>query len=234
MKKIPPEHPAAKSLEHAFRSLGEERAREQHRRRGTGRVARLALAVLAPLLAIAAVATGAKVFTGDGNKVRPDPRGIRDPRGQRDLTASGRPLAAAASDDPRGGLRWGMRVYTSASDRTCVTVGQVRRGRLGFQKRGGFRELPPGSPGLCGRFREQHVVVGRRTWAEGYNVLYGVVDRTVRRLHIMRPSNGKSAEVPIAPDGTFLLVRLGRRAFFHELLVVDGTGGRSSLPLDPT
>lgn len=233
MTKIPPEHPAAKSLEHAFRALGAEQAAEQRRRKRPGKLARLALAVLAPVLTIAAVATGTKIIGGD-KPLRSDRSGLRDPRGARDLTPSARPLADASAADPRGGLRWGVRLYTSASNRMCVTVGQVKRGRLGVTQRGAFREIPSGHQSLCGRFREQHVVVGRRMSPDGSNVLYGVVDRTVRRLHLMRPSSGRTATVRIAADGTFVVPRLGEKAFFHQLLVVDTTGGRSTFPVDPT
>jgi hypothetical protein len=231
--RIPPEHPAAKSLEHAFRSLGTEKARAQ-RRTGASRAGRLAIAALAPVLAVAAVATGTKVFTGDGGGLHPDARGNRDPNGQRDLTASGRPLAAASVADPKGGLRWGLRIYRSASGRTCVTVGRVFDGRLGFPRPGQFKEIPAGYAGVCGRFREAHIVLAGRQSADGSHVVYGAVDRSVRRLHLLRDSTGGTAEVPIAADGSFLVVRHGSKAFFHQKLVVDGSTGRDVFPLDPT
>jgi hypothetical protein len=231
--KIPPEHPAAKSLEHAFRSLGTEKARERRRTGGAGRAGRLAVAALAPVLAVAAVATGTKVFTGDGGALRPDARGNRDPEGQRDLTPSGRALAAASATDPKGGLPWGLRIYRSASGRTCVTVGRVLNGRLGFARPGQFREIPAGYAGVCGRFREAHIVLAGRQSADGSHVVYGAVDRSVRRLHLQRSGTG-TAEVPIASDGTFLVVRHGSKAFRHQLLIVDGASKRVTIPLDPT
>jgi hypothetical protein len=233
VKKIPPEHPAAKSLEHAFRALGEERARGRQRHR-SGRLARLGIATLAPILAVAAVATGTKVFTGDGGTLDPDRSGTKDPAGRHDLSPNDRELAIASAADPSGGPRWGLRTYTSSNGRTCVTVGQVQQGRLGIVRAGQFKETPEGASALCGLKQKDHIVVGRRRDPDGRNILYGVVDRTVHRLHLLRSATGRTAEVGIADDGSFIVVREGRKAFFHELLVVDGSAGRKTLPLDPT
>lgn len=232
--RIPPEHPAAKSLEHAFRSLGAERAQERRRHR-TGRAWRIAVATLAPVFAVAAVATGTKVFTGDGGTLPRDHSGVRDPEGRNGgLTPNARQLALAAAPDPRGGSRWGMRSYRNAAGRTCLTVGQVVRGRIGFIRSGQFKELPAGYATLCGTMRQTHFVAGRRESSDGSNVLFGAVDRTVHRLHILRSATGRTWEVEIADDGTFIVPRAGRKAFFHQLLVADGSRGRTTQVLDPT
>lgn len=233
MTRIPPEHPAAKSLEHAFRSLGAERARERRRRR-SGRVARLAVAVLAPVLAVAAAATGTKVFTGEGSALHPDRRGQKDPQGRRDLAPADRFLAYASARDPQGGLRWGMRLDHNADGRVCLTVGQVKGRRLGRTQAGQFNEFPSGVPGMCGRFRQFHIIYARRQWGNGPNVLYGAVDRTVQRLRLLRADGAdQGATVPIAADGTFIVVRLGATAYLRQKLIADGSGGRTTLRLGP-
>lgn len=231
--RIPPEHPAAKSLEHAFRSLGAERAQERRRDRG-GRAWRIAVATLAPVLAVAAVATGTKVFTGDGDAVPSDRRGTPDPKGESRLTPSARPLALAMVRDPRGGAPWGMRAYRGSTGRTCLAVGHVVRGRLGLVRSGQFKELPADLAQTCGRMRNSHFLFARQETAEGTNVLYGAVDRTVHRLHLLRSATGRTWEVEIADDGTFIVARDGRQAFFHQLLIADGSSGRTSQPVDPT
>lgn len=230
--KIPPEHPAAKSLEHAFRSLGAEKARVRRHDR-SGRAWRIAVATLAPVLAVAAVATGTKVFTGDGGTVPADRGGTPDPEGRGRLTPSGRQLALAVSPSPGGGAPWGMRVYRSATGRTCLAVGRVVHGKLGVVEAGQFRELPTAYPGQCGTLKKDHYMAGRQGVPGGYDVLYGIVDRTVHRLHLMRAATGRTWEVAIADDGTFLVARHGKRAFFHQMLVLDGTTGRRTIPLDP-
>jgi len=231
--RIPPEHPAAKSLEHAFRSLGAERAKERRRDR-SGYLTRIAIAALAPILAVAAVATGTKVFTGDGGAVPSDRSGTPDPKGEDRLTPSARPLALARAGDPGGGAPWGLRVYRSATGRTCLAVGRVVRGRIGLVQSGQFKEFPGNFAGTCGRMGETHFLAARREAADGSNVLYGAVDRTVRHLHLLRSATGRTWEVEIADDGTFIVARDGRQAFFHQLLIADGSSGRTSQPVDPT
>lgn len=231
--RIPPEHPAAKSLEHAFRSLGAERARER-RRVSTGRGGRIAVATLAPVLAVAAVATGTKVFTGDGEPIRPDRAGTKDPEGRIDLSPSARPLALARARDPKGGAPWGMRSYRGPTGRTCLAIGRVVRGRIGIVRSGQFKELPPNLAETCGRMREFHFLFARRETADGTNVLFGTVDRTVHRLHLLRGATGRTWEVRIADDGTFIVARDGRQAFFHQVLVADGTRGRTTQLIDET
>jgi hypothetical protein len=231
--RIPPEHPAAKSLEHAFRSLGAERVQERRRDR-SGRVWRIGVATLAPVLAVAAVATGTKVFTGDGGSLPTDRSGARDPANRNGgLTPSIRQLALATAPNPTGGAPWGMRSYRNAIGHTCLSVGQVVRGRIGFVRAGQFKELPAGYASVCGTIGRQHFLIGRRAAPDGSNVLYGTVDRTVRRLHILRSTTGQTWEVEIADDGTFVVARAGRKAFFHQMLVADGSGGRTSQALDP-
>jgi hypothetical protein len=228
--KIPPEHTAAKALEHSFRALGDERARARLPQRGPARPVRVLVVALVSALAVGGVATGTKVFLGDGGMLRPDTPGVKDPRGRHNVGPSDRQLALASSRDPRGQQAWGLRVYKSAGGKTCILLGRVVGGRLGVVREGQFKELPSGTAGMCGAVRLVHVIAAARTYspatANSRTVLYGVVDRTVTRLHVLSVS-GKATPVRIAPDGTFILVRAGSRPFHLAQLVIDGSAGRS-------
>jgi hypothetical protein len=230
MTKIPPEHTAAKSLEHSFRALGDERARARRPKRGPARSGRVLVIALVSALAIGGVATGTKVFLGDGGMLRPDTPGTRDPEGRKDVGPSDRQLALASSRDPRGQAPWGLRTYKSAGGKTCLLLGRVVGGRLGVLRQGQFKELPSTSGGVCGAVRLVHAIVTTRAYSptttNSRTVLYGVVDRTVTRLHILAVS-GKATPVDIAPDGTFIVVRAGVRPFRLSQLVIDGSAGRS-------
>ena len=236
MSRIPPEHPAAKSLEHAFRALGAEQAaereRERGRRRGRGSTRLVVLAAVTSALAVGGVATGTKLFTGDGGMLRPDVPGTKDPEGRQDFSPSDRQPAVASAPDPLGGQSWGLRTYKSEGGQTCVFPGRLMGRRLGVIRQGQFKELPAATGGLCGPVQRLHVVLGLRGYGTGRTVLYGVVDRTVRRLHLLSVA-GRTNEVAIASDGTFLVVRPGRRAFRLTQLVIDGAGGRRVQALDP-
>ncbi|MCW2985974.1 MAG: hypothetical protein JWR63_3544 [Conexibacter sp.] len=231
MTKIPPEHTAAKALEHSFRALGDERARARRpQRRPPSRPIRVLVVALASALAVGGVATGTKVFLGDGGAVRPDIPGLKDPDGRNDIAPSDRQLSEASAADPLGKERWGLRTYRSTGGKTCLVVGRVVGGRLGVIQQGQFKELPAHSTGVCNPLSRLHVSLAQRAYSPATSasrtVLYGVVDRTVTRLHILSVT-GKATPVRIAPDGTFIVVRAGVRPFRLTQLVIDGSAGRS-------
>jgi hypothetical protein len=235
--KIPPEHTAAKSLENAFRVLGEERARGRPGRRRASASTRVVLAALTSVLVVAGVATGTKVFTGDGGALRPDDAGLTGVHGRVEPAPDDRQLAQATAPDPTQPQRWGLRLSKSASGYTCLTLGRVVGGRLGVIRDGQFKELPARSGGMCAAIDADHVVMAVRIYASGgdarqRNVVYGAVDRTVRTVRVLSVQ-GRTTPVPIAPDGTFLVVRAGDNPFHLAHLVVDGSAGRRVRPLGP-
>jgi hypothetical protein len=235
--KIPPEHTAAKSLENAFRVLGEERARSRRGRRRSLASTRVVLATLTSVLVAGGVATGTKVFTSDGDALHPDDPGLTGVRGRVDPAPDGRRLALARAPDPTDPQRWGLRMYKSASGFTCLTLGRVVDGRLGVIRGGQFKELPARSGGMCAALDTEHVVMAVRMYADGGDsrrrtVVYGAVDRTVRAVRVVS-IHGRATPVPIAADGTFIVVRGGDEPFHLTRLVIDGSGGRQVRPLAP-
>jgi hypothetical protein len=237
--KIPPEHTAAKSLEDAFRALGEERARAARgpRRRAPTGTRRVAIGVVTSVLVVAGVATGTKVFTGDGGALRPDDRGLTGVEGGLDPAPAYRQLALASTADPREPQPWGLRIFKSAKGFTCLTLGRVVGGRLGVIRDGQFKELPARAAGVCGSMVTDHLVMAVRLYyktgrAQHRTVVYGAVDRTVRSVGVLS-IQGRTTPVPIAADGTFVIVRAGDDPFHHAQLVVDGSSGRRVRPLGP-
>jgi hypothetical protein len=234
MSRIPDHRPAARALEESFRQLGEERAltdappeRERQRRRrprGTTRV--LVIAITALMLA-AVAATGTKVFLADGGSV-PDEKQV--PTQLRQAPAY-RQLAQARAKDPSERVPWGVRVYTGASGQSCIIPGRVVGNRLGDVRNGRFTEIPSGAPAICASLDREHVLVLARRYsalavAGGRSAVFGIVDRTVTRLRIVS-AQGDSAAVPIAADGTFIVIRKGLRAFHSAQVVVDGSTGHT-------
>jgi hypothetical protein len=228
--KIPPEHTAAKALEHAFRALGEERARA----RGAAprrRAARIAGAAAVSVLVVAGAATGTKVFVGDGGEVRSDSPGAGD---RVEPDPGYRQLAQATATDPFQKQPWGLRTFRSARGETCVTAGRIVAGRLSVIRNGQFKELPTRTAGLCGPLDTDHVVVTVRDYADsevkgGRTVLYGVVDRTITSLTVRLDNAGTPLDV--AADGSFIAVRRGVDAFHGAQLVFEGPGGHRTQPL---
>jgi hypothetical protein len=235
--KIPSEHTAAKSLENAFRVLGEERARSRPGRRRPVAPARVVLATLTSVLVVGGVATATKVFTGDGDAVRSDDRGLTGVEGRVKPALGYRQLAQARAPDPTEPQPWGLRLSKSANGFTCVTLGRVVGNRLGVLQDGQFNELPARSGGMCASLDGDHVVMAVRDYSAASpgrrrSVVYGAVDRTVRAIHVLSVQ-GATTPVPIAPDGSFLVVRGGQQPFHRARLVVDGSAGRRVRPLGP-
>jgi hypothetical protein len=230
--RIPLEHTAARALEDSFRALGEARVRERaHTRRPWRDVSRglprAAVAGLTGLLLVAVAATGTKVFLGEGGELPADSAGVK---GRLAPAPAYRQLAQATARDPIDHRPWGLRTFKSAGGETCLALGRVVGTRLGVVHVGQFKELPTRKGGVCGPLATQHVVMSSRDYfdsaiAGGRTVLYGIVDRSITRLSL-KPATGRSAAVPIAPDGTFVVVRTGTAAFAHDRLVAAGSARR--------
>jgi hypothetical protein len=225
--KIPSEHTAARALETSFRALGQERARapRRSRRRGLRRIPRIAVVALTALLLVTVAATGTKVFLGDGGSLDSDATGLK---GHLDPAPSYRQLALASTADPVEHQPWGLRLFKSANGDTCLALGRVVDGRLGVVRQGQFQELPTRAAGMCAPLEARHIAMATRTYpssivAGGRVVLFGIVDRTIRRLEL-RSATGRTSPLSVKADGTFVVVRRGRSAFRRAQLVVEGIG----------
>ncbi|HMJ36094.1 MAG TPA: hypothetical protein VK501_19475 [Baekduia sp.] len=229
MSKIPPEHDAARSLEESFRRLGAQRAAQQWRPRRSLPFGRVLAAALGVLLAVSAAAAGTKVLLRDGGTVGPEslPPGTLKP------SPADRRVAQATSADPVERAPWGLRLYSSTGGRTCVLAGRLVGGRIGLLQGTRFTELPSSAPGMCSDLARDHVLATVRGYGlvgGGRTVLYGVADRTVSSLAFrMRPAVRRP--IPIAADGTFIVVLEGHNSMRHARLVVHSTRGTSEQPL---
>jgi hypothetical protein len=236
---IPPEHTAARALEDSFRMLGQERKRtwadtRQPWRHVSRRLPRAAVTALTGLMLVAVAATGTKVFVGDGGQLPPDPAGAK---GHLAPAPAYRQLAQAVARDPIDHRPWGLRTFKSAGGETCLALGRVVGTRLGVVHVGQFKELPTRKGGVCGPLASQHMVMSSRNYFDsaidgGRTALYGIVDRSITKLGLYR-ATGRGTAVPIAPDGTFIVVRTGTAAFAHDRLVAEGSAGRQVRAFGP-
>jgi hypothetical protein len=233
--KIPPEHTAARALEDSFRTLGEQWAQGRRTpRRAPRHATRIVVIALTALLLIAVAATGTKVFLGDGGVLDSD---ANDLDGRLAPAPAYRQLAQATARDPIDHRAWGIRTFTSAGGETCLALGRIVGNRLGAVRVGQFKELPVRTSGICGPLARQHLVMTSRDYfdsaiAGGRTVLYGIADRSVTRL-ALQPQAGAGATVPIAADGTFIVVRTGTAAFAGDRLIADGSTGRQVRSFGP-
>jgi hypothetical protein len=233
MTRIPPERPAARSLEESFKRLGEERAAARatpadgRRRPGSAHAGRRVLVIAAAALGVAAAAaTGTKVFLADGGSVQ----GERQIPSQLREAPAYRQLAQARAKDPTEATPWGLRTYTSADGSTCAIVGRVAGQRLGEVRNGRFQQMPSGAAAQCFKFGSEHVLYASRGYPDvavpgGRRVIYGVVDRTVTSVRLVS-ATGADEPVAIAADGSFVVVHEGYRSRGRLQLVIEGTHGR--------
>lgn len=230
-----PEYEATRALGEQFRLLGKERkqAMEAERKRERKR-RRWTVFGSTGLVILVAGGTGAvatKVFVGDGGTVAVDRSA---PVAELKRAPGDRRLAAAAAPDPKEDARWGLRLYTSVGGETCVVAGRVVGGRLGLLQNGQFAELPADAPGACGDLTAggEHVFGTWRTYGTvsgARTVLYGATDRTVTALAFGRP--GKFTDIPIARDGTFIVVLPGVFALRGQQFRVSSGAGDTLKPL---
>lgn len=235
MTKIPPEHTAARALEDSFRTLGEQRARARRPPRRASRSAPRVVAIaLTSLLVAAVAATGTKVFLGDGGVLDSN---ANDLDGRVAPAPAYRQLAQASARDPLDHRAWGIRTFKSAGGEICLALGRIVGKRLGAVRVGQFKELPVRASGVCGPLERQHMVMTSRVYFDsaidgGRTVLYGIVDRSITKLGLASAS-GRDSAVPIAPDGTFIVVRTGTAAFAHDRLVAEGSARRQVRSFGP-
>jgi hypothetical protein len=220
MTKIPEEHKAARELYDAFVTLGRERAQLQDgskrpRRRRSGRrlVLILTIAILAP-----AAAAGAYVLLGSPALVPDEPQLPPDVR----RAPADRALAAARAADPAGGLPWAMRLYPSADGGRCALIGELKGGALGVFRQGRFHTFAPDAPGACAPSGQRRLIAaqGSGIAPNHRSVLFGFVDRSVTSIRIV--DGGRETPVPIAPDGSYIVVTA--RTFTGTLVLKTDRG----------
>jgi hypothetical protein len=209
---IPPERAADYLLAEGFQRAGEQRAAEMRaggrRWRRPPAVRRGVVAAFVVLLIGGGAATATKVFVFDDAPTSSDPR---PPRVLRHAPAD-RSLGDTRAADPVERIPWGLRVYKSVGGQTCLLAGRVVQGRLGRVTDGRFHELPADAPGFCNG-SDHHLMLTERSYgaADGdRTAIYGLADRFV--LDLSLAVGGKVLDLPIADDGTFLLVFRGARA----------------------
>jgi hypothetical protein len=155
--------------------------------------------------------------------VRPEPSTVR--------------ISAARAADPAGGLPWTVRVGSAGDGTRCVSVGQVRGGRLGIEgPTGRFDALGADADAGCGQLedggaaagvpvvgiRDLAALTGRRLRA---TVVFGVARPGTDRVRALLP-NGRVVRASLAPDGSFVAIVPGEPRQAQPIVDVrDGSGG---------
>lgn len=229
MSRIPDDHWASKDLERQFEALGRERASQRPRRVRAWRSRHPLFAAVVVAGLCAGTAAGGVAVISDGRSVETDSKIPSDvARAPED-----RRLSKLRVPDPGAStLPWGVRMYSTTKGTSCVVVGQVRDGRLGLLEGRTFRAFPVATPGSCGSVGgDQRVVAERqqKTSRGDRSLLYGLVGRDVRSLTLR--TKGAVKPIEIAPDGAFLVVRVGPGAFAGDVLVTRSDSGSESLRL---
>lgn len=220
MRKLPKDHTFSRHLKDRFRELGQSHAAQ--RRRPRWQIPRPLLVAGGVALLGGGVAVGRTEFTTDEQPVsgehKPPANIAPDPHDRR--------LSSLRVTDPIGGPPWSVRLYSGAKGRQCIVLGQVRHDELGMVRLGGFHPYPANVPGTCSPNASQPLIfvqheIGSVLGARSF--VYGVVNREVGAL-ALRGRDGPSESLPIAPDGTFLVVRkgIGRLHGYRLTARVDG------------
>jgi hypothetical protein len=222
--KTPPPDPddRARAADAAFyRSLvelGERTSALQSPHRRRHRLVRVVVLTLLAILALVSAAVATKVFLAHDDPVKTD----RDPGENIAQAPADRRFGAARAKDPHNSTLWGVRLYYNDSGETCALVGAVDHGRLGQIQNGKFRPLPQRASGECHNMAD-HIFVARRTYTdtpEPRTILYGQADRTITALQL-QTHDGKHRNIPIAPDGSYILPLTGTNPLNNATLTTQ-------------
>jgi hypothetical protein len=222
---IPPERRSTHELYEQFRVAGARKARLDRQVRRRRRLQLIPGPVLGAVLGFLVVgggfAVGTKVFTGDDGTTLPSGDAGTEVR----QAPADRRLARATSADPRvAGARWGLLVYHDTAGATCAAPGRLVGERVGRVLGGRFTAYDQSPSGAqCGTPADDPLLIWTRYYPIGDStreLVYGIADRTVSDVRLA----GSGTAVPIAPDGTFLLVGVGDRPFAGRRLRVTRAG----------
>jgi hypothetical protein len=222
---IPPDRRSTHELYEQFRVAGQRKARLDRQVRRRRRLQQIPGPVLGAVLGFLVVgggfAVGTKVFTSDDGTTIAS----RDAGRQVRQAPADRRLARATAADPRvEDARWGLLVYQNTAGATCVVPGRLVDAHIGRVQGGRFAAYGADPSGaMCGTTTREPLLLWTRSFAIGdatRTALYGIADRTVTDVRLA--DSGEA--VPIAPDGTFLLVGVGDRPFAGRRLRVTRGG----------
>jgi len=81
-----------------------------------------------------------------------------------------------------------------------------------------------------------HILITTRTYTDTpqpRTILYGAVDRTITKLQLHIPGQ-PTTNIPIAPDGTYLLPLTGHQPLTNATLTTNTTTHNINTPTPPT
>jgi hypothetical protein len=230
---IPPDRRSTHELYEQFRHAGARKAkldRAVRRRRWIQHVPGPVLgAVLAFLVVGSGIAVGTKVFAGDDGSTLHGDKGA--PGSVRAAPADRRLARAWVQDPSAGGVRWGMLIYQNTHGDTCVAAGRLVGRHVGRVSGGRFAAYAASPAGAqCPAPTHDPLLLMQRHYRLGdqaRTLIYGVADRTVTTLRLL----GATGPVPIAPDGSFLIVGIGDHAFLNRRLRITRGATTSDIRL---
>jgi hypothetical protein len=208
----PADRRAQQELGDAFRELARERtaaknnARRDRRRHVLGRAA---LAAFTAILLGSGIAIAIRELQSDnGGPISSDPGA---PGHSLPLKPTNAVRARSTATDPLGIHRWGLSTYTSERGRQCLIAARVVKGQMSVVSNDRVTPLSKGVPGFCDDLSRNHLIFTVRRYSVangGDTLLYGQVDREVKRLVLKKPSQ-PIRKIRLFSDGTFLVVFAG-------------------------
>lgn len=131
---------------------------------------------------------------------------------QEAVAVSGSDRIGATMRDPKSGPEWAVRSYVGAQGRSCLIAARVDGQQFGPLVDGRIQDLPIDGSGSCDNLdvdRVQLIVdrfaatadTGERT------VIFGKAASDITALELVTLGNGQA--IPLAGDGTFLVVSDG-------------------------